>query len=170
MKKKQPIAVTLGTCYDDWCLSQIAKELGKVEDYNYFLKRSSNYRNIYNSETAFFHPKDKDGKFIEPFDYRYSGGQGARNYYAENNGWTYRWDVPHNIADLITLMGSPQKFIQNLDQTFREPLGKNKYTFYSQLPDHTGNVGQFSMANEPSLHIPYLYNYAGEPWKTQKKD
>lgn len=66
-------------------------------------------------------------------------------------------------------MGSPQKFIQNLEQTFREPLGKNKYTFYSQLPDHTGNVGQFSMANEPSLHIPYLYNYAGEPWKTQKR-
>lgn len=168
-EKRQPIAVTLGTCYDDWCLSQIAKELGKVEDYNYFLKRSSNYRNIYNSETAFFHPKDKDGRFIEPFDYRYSGGQGARNYYAENNGWIYRWDVPHNIADLITLMGSPQKFIQNLEQTFREPLGKNKYTFYSQLPDHTGNVGQFSMANEPSLHIPYLYNYAGEPWKTQKR-
>lgn len=168
-EKRQPIAVTLGTCCDDWCLSQIAKELGKVEDYNYFLKRSSNYRNIYNSETAFFHPKDKDGRFIEPFDYRYSGGQGARNYYAENNGWIYRWDVPHNIADLITLMGSPQKFIQNLEQTFREPLGKNKYTFYSQLPDHTGNVGQFSMANEPSLHIPYLYNYAGEPWKTQKR-
>mgnify|MGYP000960749308 CR=1 FL=1 len=93
--------------------------MGKVEDYNYFLKRSSNYRNIYNSETAFFHPKDKDGRFIEPFDYRYSGGQGARNYYAENNGWIYRWDVPHNIADLITLMGAPQKFIQNLDQTFR---------------------------------------------------
>lgn len=66
-------------------------------------------------------------------------------------------------------MGSPQNFIRNLDRTFCEPLGKNKYTFYVQLPDHTGNVGQFSMANEPSLHIPYLYNYAGEPWKTQKR-
>ncbi len=168
-EKRQPIAVTLGTCYDDWCLSQLAKALGKEDDYNFFLKRSYNYRNVFNSGTAFFHPKDKEGKFIEPFDYRYSGGQGARNYYAENNGWIYRWDVPHNIADLIQLMGSPQKFIQNLDQTFREQLGKNKYTFYSQLPDHTGIVGQFSMANEPSLHIPYLYNYAGEPWKTQKR-
>ena len=168
-EKRQPVAVTLGTCYDDWCLSQIAKKLGKEEDYAYFLKRSYNYRNLYNAETGFFHPKDKNGKFIEPFDYRFSGGQGARNYYDENNGWIYRWDVPHNPADLINLMGNPENFVKNLDQTFREPLGTSKYTFYAQLPDHTGNVGQFSMANEPSLHIPYLYNYAGQPWKTQKR-
>jgi predicted alpha-1,2-mannosidase len=168
-EKRQPVAVTLGTCYDDWCLAQIAKELGKTTDYNYFLKRSYNYRNVYNSETAFFHPKDKSGKFIEPFDYRFSGGQGARNYYDENNAWTYRWDVPHNPADLIQLMRSPENFVKNLDQTFREPLGTGKYVFYAQLPDQTGNVGQFSMANEPSLHIPYLYNYAGQPWKTQKR-
>jgi predicted alpha-1,2-mannosidase len=168
-EKRQPVAVTLGTCYDDWCLSQIAKELGNSEDYQYFLKHSYNYRNIYNPQTAFFHPKDKDGNFIEPFDYRFSGGQGARNYYDENNAWTYRWDVPHNPADLINLMGSPEKFAENMDRTFREPLGKSKFEFYSQLPDQTGNVGQFSMANEPSLHIPYLYNYAGQPWKTQKR-
>jgi predicted alpha-1,2-mannosidase len=168
-EKRQPVAVTLGTCYDDWCLAQIAKELGKTADYEYFLKRSYNYRNIYNAETAFFHPKDKAGKFIEPFDYRFSGGQGARNYYDENNAWVYRWDVPHNPADLIYLMGSPENFVRNLDQTFREPLGTGKYVFYAQLPDQTGNVGQFSMANEPSLHIPYLYNYAGQPWKTQKR-
>ncbi|MDR2914735.1 MAG: glycoside hydrolase family 92 protein [Tannerella sp.] len=168
-EKRQPVAVTLGTCYDDWCLAQIAKELGKEDDYHYFLNRSYNYRTLYNEETAFFHPKDKNGNFIQPFDYRFSGGQGARNYYDENNGWVYRWDVPHNPADLIKLMGSPEIFTNNLDQTFREPLGKGKYQFYAQLPDHTGNVGQFSMANEPSLHIPYLYNYAGQPWKTQKR-
>jgi predicted alpha-1,2-mannosidase len=168
-EKRQPVAVTLGTCYDDWCLSQIAKELGKEDDYRYFLNRSCNYRTLYNAETAFFHPKDKNGNFIQPFDYRFSGGQGARDYYDENNGWIYRWDVPHNPADLIQLMGSPEIFVNNLDQTFREPLGKGKYQFYAQLPDHTGNVGQFSMANEPSLHIPYLYNYAGQPWKTQKR-
>lgn len=168
-EKRQPIAVTLGTSYDDWCLSQIAKELGKEEDYQYFLKRSYNYRNVYNAETGFFHPKNIDGEFIEPFDYRTSGGMGAREYYGENNGWVYRWDVPHNPADLIKLMGSPENFVNNLDQTFREPLGKSKYEFYAQLPDHTGNVGQFSMANEPSLHIPYMYNYAGQPWKTQKR-
>lgn len=123
-EKRQPVAVTLGTCYDDWCLSRIAKVLGKDNDYDYFFKRSLNYRNIYNTETGFFHPKDKHGAFIAPFDYRYAGGQGARNYYGENNGWIYRWDVPHNVDDLIRLMGSRQNFTRNLDQMFREPLGK----------------------------------------------
>ena len=150
--KRQPIAVTLGTSYDQWCLSRIADILGKKEDMLHYLRCSYNYRNVYNAETAFFHPKDKNGKWIEPFDYRYSGGQGAREYY-----------------DLIDLMGGNELFIANLDQTFREPLGRGKYSFYAQLPDHTGNVGQFSMANEPSLHIPYLYNYAGQPWKAQKR-
>ncbi|MFC4676346.1 GH92 family glycosyl hydrolase [Dysgonomonas termitidis] len=168
-EKRQPIAVTLGTSYDQWCLSQIAKALGKTDEADYYLKCSYNYRNVYNAETGFFHPKDKNGKFIEPFDYRYSGGMGARDYYGENNGWVYRWDVPHNIADLIGLMGGNEQFIANLNRTFTEPLGKGKPDFYGQLPDHTGNVGQFSMANEPSLHIPYLYNYAGQPWKTQKR-
>jgi predicted alpha-1,2-mannosidase len=167
-ERRQPVAVTLGTAYDEWCLSQIAKELGKTEDYEYFLKSSYNYRNLFNAGTGFFHPKDSKGSFIMPFDYKFSGGQGARGYYDENNGWTYRWDVQHNVADLIDLMGGREKFIANLDATFVEPLGKSKFEFYAQLPDHTGNVGQFSMANEPSLHIPYLYNYAGQPWKTQK--
>lgn len=168
-EKRQPIAVTLGTAYDQWCLSQIAKSLGKEDEAKYYLKSSYNYRNVYNAETGFFHPKDKEGKFIEPFDYRFSGGMGARDYYGENNGWIYRWDVPHNVDDLVNLMGGNEQFIKNLDQTFNEPLGRGKYEFYAQLPDHTGNVGQFSMANEPSLHIPYLYNYAGQPWKTQKR-
>ena len=168
-EKRQPVAVTLGASYDYWCLSQMAKELGKKDDYAYFLKGSYNFRNLYNPATAFFHPKDSDGNFIQPFDYTFSGGQGAREYYDENNGWVYRWDVPHNPAELIRLMGSPQAFAGHLDQTFRQPLGKSKYEFFAQLPDHTGNVGQFSMANEPSLHIPYLYNYAGQPWKTQKR-
>ena len=168
-EKRQPIAVTLGTAYDQWCLSLIAAELGLEDEAAHYAKCGYNYRNVYNAETAFFHPKDKDGKFIEPFDYRYSGGMGARDYYGENNGWVYRWDVPHNVADLIGLMGGPDQFIRNLDQTFDEPLGKSKFEFYAQIPDHTGNVGQFSMANEPSLHIPYLYNYAGQPWKTQKR-
>ena len=168
-EKRQPIAVTLGTAYDQWCLAQIAKELGKTADYEYFMKCSYNYRNVYNEKTGFFHPKDSEGKFIEPFDYVFSGGMGAREFYGENNAWIYRWDVQHNVADLISLMGGRDKFISNLDAMFAQPLGKSKYAFYAQLPDHTGNVGQFSMANEPSLHIPYLYNYAGQPWKTQKR-
>ena len=168
-ERRQPVAVTLGTSYDQWCLAQLAKELGLTEDHAYFTEASFNYRNLYNKETGFFHPKDKNGEFIQPFDYRYSGGVGARGYYGENNGWIYRWDVQHNIPDLIDLMGGKKAFVRNLDQMFATPLGKGKSEFYSQLPDHTGNVGQFSMANEPSLHIPYLYNYAGEPWKTQKR-
>ncbi|MBR5193606.1 MAG: glycoside hydrolase family 92 protein, partial [Bacteroidaceae bacterium] len=168
-EKRQPIAVTLGTAYDQWCLHLLANALGKTEEADYYLKCARNYRNVYRAETGFFHPKDKNGKWIEPFDYRFSGGMGARDFYGENNGWVYRWDVPHNVADLVNLMGGKEQFVANLDQTFTEPLGRSKFSFYAQLPDHTGNVGQFSMANEPSLHIPYLYNYAGQPWKTQKR-
>jgi predicted alpha-1,2-mannosidase len=168
-ERRQPVAVTLGTSYDQWCLSQIAEELGKKEEAEYFMKASFNYRNLYNERTQFFHPKDNKGNFIEPFDYKFSGGMGARGYYGENNAWVYRWDVQHNIPDLINLMGGNEAFINNLEAMFTEPLGRSKYAMYAQLPDHTGNVGQFSMANEPSLHIPYLYNYAGQPWKTQKR-
>jgi alpha-1,2-mannosidase, putative len=167
-ERRQPVAVTLGTSFDEWCLSQIASELGKKEDAENFKKASFNYRNLFNEKTKFFHPKDKNGNFIEPFDYRFSGGVGAREYYDENNGWTYRWDVQHNIPDLINLMGGKTEFANNLDDLFTTPMGRGKREFYTQLPDQTGNVGQFTMANEPSLHIPYLYNYAGQPWKTQK--
>lgn len=168
-EKRQPVAVTLGTAYDQWCLAQIAGFLGNMADSTRYAEASLNYRNIFNHDTKFFHPKDSAGSFIEPFDYRWPGGMGAREYYGENNGWIYRWDVPHNIPDLIELMGGADAFCAELDRMFNEPLGRSKFHFYSQLPDHTGNVGQFSMANEPSLHIPYLYNYAGRPWMTQKR-
>ncbi len=168
-EKRQAVPVSLAASYDAWCLAQIAKALGRTEDAALFAGWARNYRNLYNPATGFFHPKDEAGAFIAPFDYRFSGGIGARDYYDENNGWTYRWDVQHDVAGLVRLMGGPERFVANLDQTFEEPLGRSRYEFYSQLPDQTGNVGQFSMGNEPSLHIPYLYNYAGAPWKTQKR-
>lgn len=168
-EKRQPVAVSLGTAYDCWCLSRIAASVGEKEAEEYFLAHSLNYRKLFNEETSFFHPKDKDGQWIEPLDYDFPGGMGAREYYDENNAWVYRWDVQHNIPDLIALMGGKEQFIANLDYTFTKPLGRSKYEFFAKLPDHTGNVGQFSMANEPSLHIPYLYNYAGAAWKTQKR-
>lgn len=168
-EKRQPVAVTLGTAYDQWCLSQIALELGKEEEANHYLKCSYNYRNLFNPETHFFHPKDKEGKFIYPLDYRYDGGLGARDYYDENNGYVYRWDVQHNIGDLVKLVGGNEAFSAALDSMFNTPMGMSKWQFYSFLPDHTGNVGMFSMANEPSMHVPYLYNYAGRPWLTQKR-
>lgn len=168
-ERRQPIAVTLGTAYDEWCLSRIAAYLGLDGDRLKYERRALNYRNVYNPETRFFHPKDSSGRFISPLDYAFDGGMGARDYYGENNGWVYRWDVPHSIADLISLHGGADRFNADLDQTFRQPLGRSKFEFYAMLPDHTGNVGQFSMANEPSLHIPYLYNYSGRPWMTQKR-
>ena len=77
--------------------------------------------------------------------------------------------MQHDIPGLVELMGGEDRFCEELDRMFATPVGRAKYQFYAKLPDHTGNVGQFSMANEPSLHIPYLYNYAGKPWKTQKR-
>lgn len=168
-EKRQPVAVTLGTSYDEWCLSRIAEFLGKKDEAAKYLALSYNYRNVWNAETRFFHPKDKDGNFLPDFDYRFGGGIGAREAYDENNGWTYRWDVQHNLADLANLMGGREQMAQELDRTFAEPMGRGKREFYEQLPDQTGNIGQFTMANEPSLHIPYIYNYAGAPWKTQKR-
>lgn len=168
-EKRQPIAVTLGTAYDTWCLSRIADFMGNKEEAQKYFDFSHTYRNVYNNDTDFFHPKDKDGEFLPNFSYIFGGGIGARNAYDENNGWTYRWDVQHNFADLAKLMGGREKLIENLDQTFAEPMGDGKREFYYVLPDQTGNIGQFSMANEPSLHIPYIYNYAGAPWKTQKR-
>lgn len=168
-ENRQPVAVTLGTSYDEWCLSRIAEFMGNKDIADKYLALSYNYRNVWNADTRFFHPKDKDGNFIPDFDYRFSGGLGAREAYDENNGWTYRWDVQHNLSDLAKLMGGRESMAQELDRTFAEPMGQSKWQFYGQLPDQTGNIGQFSMANEPSLHIPYIYNYAGAPWKTQKR-
>ena len=168
-EKRQPVAVTLGTSYDAWCMSVIADAVEQYPEGIAFRNASQFYRNLYNGTTGFFHPRDKDGNFIEPLDYSFSGGMGAREYYGENNAWVYRWDVQQDIPGLITLMGGPAAFVKKLDETFSTPLGRSKYEFYAMLPDHTGNVGQFSMANEPSLHIPYLYDYAGAPWKTQKR-
>ena len=168
-EKRQPVAVTLGTSYDEWCLSRIAQWRGDQDNQQKYLRLSYNYRNVWNPDTKFFHPKDKDGQFLPNFDYRFGGGLSARNAYDENNGWTYRWDVQHNFADLVKLMGGPEQLVKNLDQTFAQGMGKGKREFYYQLPDQTGNIGQFTMANEPSLHIPYIYNYAGVPWKTQKR-
>lgn len=168
-EKRQPVAVTLGTSYDEWCLSRIAQWRGDEENRQKYLRLSYNYRNVWNAETRFFHPKDKDGRFLPNFDYRFGGGLSAREAYDENNGWTYRWDVQHNLADLARMMGGREQMVGNLDQTFAEGMGRGKREFYNQLPDQTGNIGQFTMANEPSLHIPYIYNYAGAPWKTQKR-
>ena len=166
-EKRQAVAVTLGMSYDSWALSQLAKELGKEDDYNLFFGKSKNYRNLWHPEMQLFMPKDEDGNWIL-INPKSDGGPGYRDYYDENNGWTYAWDVQHDIGGLVELLGDKKVAEERLDQFFREPLGMRKSQFYVNGSNSTGMVGQFSMGNEPSFHIPYLYNYFGAPWKTQK--
>ena len=168
-EKRQAVAVTLAAAYDAWCLAQIARELGHEQDAQFFLARSLDYRNLWKADTAFFHPKDRDGQWVLPFDYKYSGGQGARDYYDENNAWTYLWEVYHDVPGLIDLFGGRRAFVDKLDRMFGEGYERPRWEFYNVLPDSTGNVGMYITGNEPSFHIPYLYALAGEPWKTQKR-
>lgn len=164
-ERRQSVSVTLDNSYSDWCLAQLASQLGKKEDEKLFLKRSQNYKNVFRVDKGFMWPKDKEGKWIEPYDPRFAD----RMYFTENNAFTYNWDVKHDLNGLFDLMGGRKKARAKLDQLFREPLGTTKFRFWYKQPDASGLVGQFVMGNEPSFHIPYLYNYLGAPWRTQKR-
>jgi len=168
-EKRQPVPVTLENSFDDWNIAQLARVLKKPEDEKLFLNRAANYRNLYRADKGLMWPKDADGKWIEPLDPKFGGGMGGRDYYDENNGYTYTWDVMHDYSGLIELMGGERKAEENLDQLFREPLDRSKYEFQAKFPDSTSMAGQFSMGNEPSFAIPYIYNRVGAPWKTQKR-
>ncbi len=168
-ERRQCVSVTQGASYDAWAMAEIAKELGEDETYvRLYSERAVGYRRLWNAKTHFFHPRDAEGRFIEPFDYDVCGGFGARNYFTENNAWTYVWDVQHDLEGLLQLFGSKAAMEAKLD----EMLAHNvpcKWQFTSQMPDGcTGLMGSFTMANEPSFHIPYLYNCVGRPDKTQK--
>ncbi|MFA4869386.1 MAG: GH92 family glycosyl hydrolase [Pedobacter sp.] len=167
-EKRQAVAVTLGHSYDDWALGELAKDLGKDHDYKKFNQRGYNYKNLWSNEAQLFMPKDRNGDWIK-IDPKFDGGMGGRDYYDENNGWTYMWQVQHDVPGLMNLMGGSKAFENRLDQLFRESLGRSQYEFQGTFPDATGLVGQFSMGNEPSFHIPYLYNYTSSPWKTQRR-
>jgi len=168
-ERRQAVSVTLEQSYDDWCTAQMARALGRAGDYELFLKRAANYKNVYRADKGFMWPKDAEGNWIEPFDPKFSGGQGGRDYTTENTDYTYNWDVQHDLAGLAGLMGGRRAAEAKLDQLFRADLGRSKFEFLSVFPDSTGLVGQFSMANEPSMAIPYVYNHLGAPWKTQKR-
>jgi predicted alpha-1,2-mannosidase len=168
-ERRQAVSVTLAQSYDDWCAAQLARDLKQDSDRELFLKRAANYKNVFRQDKGHAWPKDAGGNWIEPYTPGFSGGQGGRDYTTENNGYTYDWDVQHDLQGLFELMGGRAKAEAKLDQLFREPLGMSKYEFWAKFPDASGLVGQFSMGNEPSLHIPYLYNYLGAPWKTQKR-
>lgn len=165
---RQSVSVTLEQSYDDWCTAQIARQLGNDPDYQLFLKRAAYYKNVYRADKHFMWPKDSAGKWIEPFDPKFPTGRGGRNYFTENNTYTYDWDVQHDLRGLAQLMGGTRAAEAKLDELFRTDIGKPKYEFYALIPDSSGMVGEFSMGNEPSLHIPYIFNHFGAPWKTQK--
>lgn len=167
-EKRQAVAVTLGGAYDDWSVGQMAKDLGKYKDTALFAKRAQNYRNVWDDKKKFFMPKDSTGKWID-INPAWDGGPGGREYYDENNGWTYMWQVQHDIPGLVGLMHGKKGFENRLDELFRADLGMEKKLFWVKFTDATGLVGQFSMGNEPSFHIPYLYNFTDAPWKTQKR-
>ena len=168
-EKRQPVPITLENSFDDWNIAQLARVLHKPDDEKLFLQKAANYRNLFREDKGLMWPKDADGKWIEPLDPKFGGGMGGRDYYDENNAYTYTWDVMHDVNGLVTLMGGTAKAEANLDQLFREPLGRSKYEFQAKFPDSTSMAGEFSMGNEPSLAIPYIYNRLGAPWKTQKR-
>ena len=168
-ERRQCVSVTQGASLDAWAIAAFGRELGvdaaRLAKYD---ARAKGYAQLWNAKTQFFHPKDHDGKFIEPFDYMICGGYGARNYYTENNAWTYIWDVQHDIPGLVALFGGAGRMEAKLDRMLVTSVGA-RWKFTGEMPDGcTGLMGAFTMANEPSFHIPYLYNFAGTPWKTQR--
>ena len=158
----QSVSITLEQAFDDWCVAQLAKRLGKEKDYNHFMKRSAFYRNLFNSKTGFFQPKNDKGEWIEPFDPYKSGANGGYPF-TEGNAWQYFWYVPQNIPDLISLTGGNKAFVAKLDTFFTV-----SYQSGALNDNASGFVGQYAHGNEPSHHVAYLYACAGEPWKTQK--
>jgi predicted alpha-1,2-mannosidase len=168
-ERRQSVSVTLENSYDDWCVAQLARALGKKEDAEYFTKLARNYRDLYDPGIGFMAPKSADGEWVSHFDPKLGGGNGGRDYFTEVNAWLYTFHVQHDVAGLIHLMGGRDAFNAKLDQLFVEQYGTSKFQFLGQFPDATGLVGQYAQGNEPSFHIPYLYDFSGQPWKTQKR-
>lgn len=168
-ERRQAVSVTLENSYDDWCLAQLAKALGKTADEEYFTKLAHNYENVFNPAIDFMAPKSLDGAWVNPFDPKLGGGNGGRDYFTEVNSWIYTFHVQHDVAGLIRLMGGRDAFNAKLDRLFVEQYGTSKFKFLGQFPDATGLVGQYAQGNEPSFHIPYLYDFSGQPWKTQQR-
>ena len=143
-------SMTLEYAYDDWCLAQMAKELGNDDDYRLFIARAENYRNLFDPTTHFMRPKNSDGSWLVPFDPKGSKG------WCEGTAWQYTWFVPHDVRGLIGLMGSRAAFNKKLNRAFE--LGRPKSFITAEV-----NYG-----NQPSIEMAHLFNYSGAPWLTQK--
>ncbi|MDY0084178.1 MAG: GH92 family glycosyl hydrolase, partial [Ignavibacteriaceae bacterium] len=155
----ESVSKTLEYAYDDWCIAQMAQILNKKEDYQYFMKRSQNWKNIFDWETGFMRPK-KNGGWDKPFDPRE-----VNNNFTEGNSWQYSFFVPQDVYGMIEAYGGPEKFEAKLDEMFNS---ESKTTGREQV-DVTGLIGQYAHGNEPSHHMAYLYNYVGKPEKTNEK-
>jgi len=160
-KIRESVSRTLEYAYNDWCVAQFAKALGKTEDYEMFMKRAHNYVNVIDPVTGFARPKNSMGEWLSPFNPTFVG-HGDERHYTEANAWQYTWFVPHDIQGLMNAMGGRERFLGKLDSLF---------TISSEVQetvsDVTGLIGQYAHGNEPGHHTIYLYDYAGEPWKTQ---
>ena len=160
----ESVTITLEYAYNDWCVAQIAKELGKEEDYNYFLDRSRAYEHLFDSETGFMRGKNETGTaWKEPFDPKYSAHR-VHAEYTEGNAWQHSWFVLHDVENLIKMHGGEDNFTTKLEQLFTE---SSEITGENVSVDISGLIGQYAHGNEPSHHIAYMYNYANKPWKTQ---
>jgi predicted alpha-1,2-mannosidase len=157
-KESESVSKTLEYAYDDWCISQMAKDLGKEDDYAYFTQRAQSYKNLFDPSTGFMRAK-MFGAWKHPFD----PAEVDFNY-TEANAWQYSFYVPQDISGLINLMGGKEAFTAKLDELFTA----STETKGREQADITGLIGQYAHGNEPSHHMAYLYNYANQPWKTQE--
>jgi predicted alpha-1,2-mannosidase len=159
-KVNESVAKALEYAIDDYCISMFAKALGKTEDYNYFSKRAGLYREYFDSDVQFMRGKLADGKWRSPFSP--VAAKHREDDYTEGNAWQYTWLGPQDVECLINVFGGDKPFVNKLDSLFIVPaaLGENS------SPDISGLIGNYAQGNEPGHHIPYLYAYAGQPWKT----
>jgi predicted alpha-1,2-mannosidase len=158
------VSTTLEFAYDDWCIAQAAKKLKRNDVYSEFIKRSQNWRNVYDPSIGFMRPRMSDGSFRKNFDVLSTNNQG----FIEGNAWNYSLFVPKDPIGLITIMGGEQKFLPHLDSLFTMQLPDK---FFEETEDITreGIIGNYVHGNEPSHHVAYLYNFTNEPWKTQER-
>ncbi len=160
----ESVTITLEYAYNDWCVAQIAKALGKNEDYNYFINRSKAYQYLFDKNTGFMRGKSEAGDaWHEPFDPKYSSHR-IHTDYTEGNAWQHSWFVLHDVENLIKMHGGDKKFTDKLEQLFTE---SSEITGENMSADISGLIGQYAHGNEPSHHIAYMFNYANKPWKTQ---
>jgi predicted alpha-1,2-mannosidase len=157
-------STTLEYAYDDWCIAQAANKLGRSAIYETFSKRAGNYKNIFDATVGFMHARREDGSFKKDFDALSTHGQG----FIEGNTWNYSFFVPQDPDGLIALMGGKKKFSARLDSLFTMYL-PDKYFAETEDITRDGIIGTYVHGNEPAHHVAYLYNFAGQPWKTQER-